>query len=71
MQTSKEGLFDNTKIEVKLSEEDLNSMFKHLMNSEIKGGIGVTKDKELYCNRKEEKREDFKGLYEGRKRERS
>ena len=52
MQTSKKGLFDNTKIEVELSEEDLNFMFKHLMNSEIKGGIGVTKDKELIVTEK-------------------
>jgi predicted ATPase len=52
MQTSKKSIFDNTKIEVKLSDEDLNIILKHIKNAEIKGGFGVTDDKELIITEK-------------------
>ncbi len=52
MQTSKKGIFDDVKIEVELSENDLNFILDHLTNSEIKGGIGVTKDRELIVTEK-------------------
>ncbi|WP_290596157.1 MULTISPECIES: AAA family ATPase [unclassified Archaeoglobus] len=55
MQTSKRELFESTRIEVELSEDDLNSILSHLVDSEIKVGIGVTKDRELIIMEKKKK----------------
>jgi len=47
MQTSKKEIFNNIKIEIEISQSDLNAILSHLIDSEIRGGIGVTKEKEL------------------------
>lgn len=58
MQISKKDVFENTKIEIRLTDEDLNFMLKRLANAGVKGGIGVAKDEELIVI--EKKKNDVK-----------
>jgi ABC-type lipopolysaccharide export system ATPase subunit len=52
MQTSKKMIFDNTKIVVALSDDDLNFMLNNLVDFEIRKGFSVTEDKELIVTEK-------------------